>query len=138
MQCEDREDGGRPASCASDWTAGVVVVSYWSSRPGSAVMSQVDPSRCVIIRITASGRITRRRCRTAARHCPFLPRKADPRWRLLGELKVRRFVLCFQAKWASRATLPLTAAPRRRRPPPCRGSAPTSTRRYEPVHETHR
>lgn len=48
-------------------------------------------------------------------------------------------LICFQAKWASRSTLPVTAALRRRRPSPCRGFATTTTTRwrYEHAHSVY-
>lgn len=128
------EDGVLPRACGSDWTADVLPISYWS-----AAMSQMAPPRRGSPSLSGLQRVAglshlSSEDRTAACGGPFPSRKPDPTWRLFGGAKTigLLFSLCFQAKWASRSTLRLTAAPRRHRPPPCRGSAPTSTRRrYE-------
>lgn len=131
VQVRGGVDGVRPRVCASDWSADALLISYWS-----AAMSRMDPPRCGSPSLSGLQRAAglshlSSEDRTAACGAPFPSRKADPTWRLFAGADGPSLCcsLCFQAKWVSRSTLRLAAAPRPRRPPPCRGSAPTSTRR---------
>lgn len=103
------EDGVRPRGCASDWSADLPLISDWSSRPSSAVMSQVDPSRCapsLLSGLRAAGlSICPLNAGDAGRRPATVPSCPDPTWRPFEGAKDPCFVVLSAFRQSGRAGL---------------------------------